>query len=229
LTEIKTDEVFLHSIDAEEWALSAPEAVQLQPTCINLNDTITPTVPKPSIRIQGDVILHIPRQCTVTVGHHVIPTRLLMAQDLGKIRNRMAIPAMQTHQLLNMHGAQLLEEKLDDELNDVFKDMLETHHKKTLAMNATSKEIKKLLKEMMTVTHDAEKMQLPFHYHAITWTTLAFVTVAIAAIVYWVWRVWKRPPQRTVTEEVFVEIPLNTKTDKEKRKKAKKPTEETAM
>jgi hypothetical protein len=194
LTEIKTDEVFLQSIDVEEWVLSSPTTVMLQPSCINLNDSVTPTITMPRIEVKGDMLLHVPRQCSVVVGHHIIPTRLLMSEDLGKVTNKMVVPNLHTHQLLDLHGAQLIEEKLDEELNNIFKDMLEEHHKRALTINTTSHDVKQLMKAMMKETHDAEMMKPNYNYHAITWSTLAFIGVGVAAVVYWVWKVWKRPP-----------------------------------
>jgi len=186
LTEINTDEVYLQSIDSEEWVLSTPETIQIQPTCINLDNSITPTVSLPSIQVKGDVQVHIPRQCTITAGHHIVPTRLLMTQDIGKITNKMVIPTLHTHQLLNMHGTQLIDDKLDDELNTVFKDMVESYHRKSLTLNSTSAEVKELIKTMLKETHEAEEIQPNITYHTVTWSTLIILSIVFGVLIWWV-------------------------------------------
>ena len=186
LTEIKTDDLYLQSIDVEEWAISTPTPTSLKPVCIDLNDTMTHTVSYAAIIIQGDVIISIPRQCTVTVGHHVIPTRMLMTEDMGPIATKIVTPNIHSHQLLELHGLQLITEKLDDEINHVFKDMIEYHHNKALTVNATAEEVKRLMKQMLKEAHEVEQIQPVMHYHAISWSMLVIVGIAFALIVWWI-------------------------------------------
>jgi len=200
LTEIKTDDLYLQSIDVEEWAVSTPVPTSLKPICIDLNDTMTPTVSHPAIAIQGDVILSIPRQCTVTVGHHVIPTRMLMTEDMGQIATKIVTPSIHSHQLLELHGLQLINEKLDDEINHVFKDMIEYHHNKALTVNATAQEVRKLMKQMLEQAHEAEQIQPIMHYHAITWSTLVLIGIGLGILVWWVRR---RPREQVRYEAKF--------------------------
>jgi hypothetical protein len=199
LTEITTDEVYLQSIDTEEWAISTPEMVHIQPTCVNLEDALTLT--KPRIPAKGDLQIHVPRQCSVAIGHHTIPTRLLMTKDMGKITNRLVIPTLHTHQLLDMHGTQLVDEKMDKELDTVFKDMVEQYHRKAFTLNTTSHEVKELVKTMLKETHEAEQIQPEYHYHAITWSTVLMIAGVVAGIVWWI----RRRPPTTNTEIRWVE------------------------
>jgi hypothetical protein len=193
LTEIRTGELYLQSIDVEEWAVSTPEPVSIEPICIDLNDTDTPTISYPAISVQGDVILSIPRQCTVTIGSHIIPTRLLMTEDLGRITNKIITPSIHTHQLLELHGLQLIEDKVDEEINGIFKDMIEYHHKKALTINSTTHEIKELLKQMMDKAHEVEQMKPVIEYHAISWSTIVIIGIVVIGIIIWI----RRRPQRT--------------------------------
>ena len=194
LTEVRTDDLYLQSIDVEEWAVSTPVPASLKPICIDLNDATTPTVSHAAVVVQGDVILHIPRQCTVTIGHHVIPTRMLMTEDLGRLTTKIMTPSIHTHQLLELHGLQLINEKLDDEINHVFKDMIEYHHNRVLDMNATAEEVKRLMKQMLEKAHEVEELQPTMHYHAITWSTLVIIGIIIAAIIYCIRRKPIPPP-----------------------------------
>jgi len=198
LTEIKTEELYLQSIDVEEWAISTPTPIPLRPVCIDLKSSMTPTISHREIVVQGDVIVHIPRQCTVTIGHHVVPTRMLMSEDMGKVTSTLITPTLHAHQLLELHGLQLIADKLDEEINVVFKDMIEYHHSRSITINSTGREVQDLMKRMLKELHETEQIQPTIHYHTITWGALFFCVVAIIALGTWV----KRRPKQKVVEKV---------------------------
>jgi hypothetical protein len=109
------------------------------------------------------------------------------------------MPKLHTHQLLQLHGMQLISDQIDDEINDIFKDMIEDHHKTALTMNATSHQVKELMKDMMKKAHEVEMIQPQIHYHAITWGTgLLIAAIIVIGIVYWV----RRRPRETVDVQV---------------------------
>jgi hypothetical protein len=85
-----------------------------------------------------------------------------------------------------MHGTQLIDDKLDDELNTVFKDMVENYHRKSLTLNSTSAEVKELIKTMLKETHEVEAIQPNVTYHAVTWTTLIILIVVFGILLWWV-------------------------------------------
>jgi hypothetical protein len=93
---------------------------------------------------------------------------------------------------------QLVADKLDDEINMVFKDMIEYHHSRTLSINSTGKEVKELMKQMLKEIHQTEQIQPNIHYHAFTWSTLALCIMAMAIIIIWI----KRRPMQKIKERV---------------------------
>ena len=179
MREITTDEVYMQGIDTEEWAISSTRDTLVTSTCIDLNSSSTNPISYPGRKIKGDTLLHVPRYCSVTVDHHQVPMRLQMTTEMGKLPSRLNLPPLHTHQLLNLHGAQILNDKLDKELGKAVKDLVEYHHGAKLAINASAKDVEKMVSSMTQGIGDLAKMQPEFHYHFISWS-LAILCLAIA-------------------------------------------------
>jgi hypothetical protein len=191
LTEVLTEEVYVQAIDDEEWAISTPKPVMLQPSCIDLNVTHMPMISFNGRTISGNIIATIPRHCTATIDHHVVPMRLLLTSDLGRLPSRLPLPPLHNHVLLDLHGTQLMEEKIDLEMSAMFQDILEDYHNTTISSNTSSREVRKLMKQMWKESQEITKIQPSFHQSSwFGWFTTAFWILAVIGFITLV--VWVR-------------------------------------
>jgi hypothetical protein len=194
MAELTTDEIRIQGIDTEEWAISAPKPGLYIPTCIDLNSSTTPMVSFPGRNIQGDVIMHLPRYCSITLGHHNIPMRLLFTTKLGRLPSRLSLPTLHSHQLLDLHGAQILDAKMTKALNAAMKDLILSNHKKALYVNATSQDVHHFVSVITKETKDVSKIQPTFnHYHSISWGWLIFLTLVGLVIIMWIRKKFSMP------------------------------------
>jgi hypothetical protein len=192
LIEVKTDEVYIQAVDSEEWAISSPKPTIMQPKCIDLEASNTPLNSFTSIEVQGNLMVNIPRQCTVNLDHHIIPMRLLMTSDLGQMPSRLNVPPLHGHALLDLHGSQIIEDKIDTELTNVFQQILQEYHNNSLTQNATSKEVHKLMTKMIKENQDISKIQPSFHHQTwFGWLSIVFwifCFIGIVTVFFWVKR-----------------------------------------
>jgi len=189
MAEIATEDVYVQGIDTEEWAMSSPKPVLVEATCIDLNNSGTPMTKFPGTKKTGDLILHIPRSCSVSIDHQVIPMRLLMSTKMGRLPSRLNLPPLHTHQLLSLHGAKILEDKMDQELNKAIKELLESRHDLTLTANSSQKEVQRVMFTMQRELNKIGLIQPEIHYHYISWGSAIFcifLFIGGICMVYWV-------------------------------------------
>ena len=192
LDEVFDNDTHIQGIDTEEWAVSAPNPTMLQHTCINIGSEFT-TNTYPAQTVRGDLVIHIPRRCSVTVGHHTIPMRVMMTSNMEKLPSRLNLPPIHSHQLLNLHGTKMLDEKMTKELNRALKELIMINHDKSLFVNATSKDVREMITKMTQDAQEISRIQPTFHYHVINWTFVSFCIVCIIALAYWVRKKAKKP------------------------------------
>ena len=202
LTEIASEDIYIQAIDSVQWAVSSPKTASVRASCLDLNSTIPQPRNFASRELRGNHILTIPRRCEVDIDHQSIPMRLLMTSDLGKLPGRLSIPPIHGHSLLNLHGAQILDEKLDKEFHSSFQDILELYHDRSIEPNASAAEVGKLMLKIMKEAQDITKIQPSFHtsswygwLNGFFWCLLFCV---IIAVVCWV----RGRPQETQTVTV---------------------------
>ena len=212
MAEVATEDTYIQGIDTEEWVVSAPHPVMVHSTCIDLNASTTPMVTSPGKNIKGDQLLHIPRFCTVAIDHHTIPMRLLLTTKLGRLPTRLSLPTLHTHQLLNLHGAQILDDKLTKELNVAIKNLVLFNHKKSLLVNASSQEVQQAVSKMTFATDEIAKIQPTFHYHGISWGLIVFLFVVGTCVMLWIVRKF-RTPLRTTDVATYIVAPDGTRTN----------------
>ena len=134
--------------------------------------------------------------------------RLLMTSDIGKLPNRLNIPPIHGHSLLSLHGAQILDEKLEKEFHSSFQEILELYHDRTIAPNASAIEVCKLMLKIMKEAQDITKIQPSFHtsswygwFNGFFWCLLFCVIIAVIA--------WIRGRPREVVKVVERELRTN--------------------
>ena len=195
VTEVYDSETYLQSLDAENWVISTAKSLMAYPTCLDLTHDRTPSVKFPGIKIEGDQTIYIPRQCSLSLGHQSIPTRLIITTDLGSQSGRLMVPRLTSSSLLDLHGAQMLDEKLTKELNSALKDLLSLHLNASLSNNSTSSDVRKLLIQMLRESKELAQIQPTVEYHYFSWTLVFICLVCVAVIAIWIKR---RPKERVV-------------------------------
>lgn len=188
MAEVTNEDVYLQGIDSEEWAMSSVKEVLVQASCINLNSSTTAVTNYPGTSMKGDLVLQIPRYCTAEIDHHVVPMRLLMTTKLGRLPSRLNLPTLHTHQLLELHGTQILDDKFDQELNRAVKEMLESRHDMTFSINSSSKEVKKIVFEMQREINKISQIQPVIRNDIISGSTLFICMGVLIIVVLWVKR-----------------------------------------
>ena len=196
--EVFSTEPFLQSVDPVTWVLSTTAAVTGYPTCLDDVLEKVPTIKQPPIQLQGDLVLHVPRHCSLALGHQLIPTRLIMTSSLGVRTGRLQVPTINSQALLDLHRSQQSNQMFQKNLNEALKDMLLTQTNLSLHNNATSAEIRKLLEQMLKETDELEKIHPVYVTHIVSGSTVVVVIIAIVILVLWVRR---RPAQVEMVAE----------------------------
>ena len=119
--------------------------------------------------------------------------RLVMTSKLGQLPSTLSIPPLHSQLLLDLHGFQLLDGKIDHEFNNAFKEILELYHNRSIRPNSTSKEVHQLISTMMKEAQEITKIQ-PILTHSITiWTVINWILwvcgiIGIICLIVWIRR-----------------------------------------
>ena len=190
LSEVLEDRPYLQSIDAEHWAYSGIAPIIARPSCLDLTRDKTPTLRHPDIILQGDLMLNIPRSCSLDIGTQQIPTRLIVTTDIGFSNGRLVLPHLDVHAILNLHGKTLFDDKIQKEFTNAFKSILELKSSAVLNNNLTSQEVHKIIQQLLGETQAFENIQPHMTYHYINWSTLIFLFIVLSLLALWF---YKRP------------------------------------
>jgi len=123
--------------------------------------------------------------------------RLLLTAKLGRLPSRLNLPTLHTHQLLSLHGAQILDDKLTKEFNKAIKNLVLFNRKKSLFVNASSQEVQQEVSKMTFAADEISKIQPTFHYHAINWSLTLALGVGIGVFIWWTCKRFKVPVKTT--------------------------------
>lgn len=215
LIEIETDDTYIEAIDEEQWAISTTKPILMQPVCLDLNLTTTPTMNLSAKKVMGNVVARIPRHCRIIMEHHDIPMRLVMTSNIGQLPSTLSIPPLHSHALLELHGTQIINDKINLEFNSAFKEILEIFHNQTIHPKSSSKQVHSMISQMLKEASQITKIQPTISHSISLWTIINWILwicgiVGIVCLIIWI---RKRPPAVTTIEQIPMYISAQPPTD----------------